>query len=120
MIGENSSDFLNFVREMRGFGEFEGVLLWRNNRVLAAKKSPKIKSVSEDLSATEMVVSILERTTQTVTICHAFELLRKARQLVTDCHRFKVGDKLSPPLQKKRSLKRLGGRVGFGDLPYYD
>lgn len=49
-----------------------------------------------------MVVSILERTTQTVTICHAFELLRKARQLVTDCHRFKVGDKLSPPLQKKK------------------
>ena len=48
-----------------------------------------------------MVVSILERTTQTVTICHAFELLRKARQLVTDCHRFKVGDKLPPPYKKE-------------------
>ena len=70
-------------------------------------KSPKIKSVSEDLSATEMVVSILERTTQTVTICHAFELPRKVRQLVTDCHRFKVGDKLSPSLQKKEALSGL-------------
>ena len=48
-----------------------------------------------------MAVSILERTTQTVTICHAFELLRKARQLVTDCHRFKVGDKLPPPYKKE-------------------
>ena len=50
-----------------------------------------------------MVVSNLERATQTVTNCHAFELLRKARQLVTDCHRFKVGDKL-PPYKKKEAL----------------
>ena len=77
---EKSAEFVDFASDLLCFGEFEGVLLWRNNRVLAAKKSPKIKSVSEDLSATEMVVSILERTTQTVSICHAFGV-PKCKQL---------------------------------------
>ena len=80
MYMQKNEIFLNFVWDLLCFGEFEGVLLWRNNRVLAAKKSPKIKSVSEDLSATEMVVSILERTTQTVSICHAFGV-PKCKQL---------------------------------------